>query len=235
MIEPTKLAAMMKKVPHFKELAIPELIRIVKAGKLKAVNSGDTLFWEGEPCAGLYVLLQGEIQLYKNGPKGQETIMAVIQPVSMVNEVPVLDHGPNPATLRVSAKGLVWFIDCDIFQGLMRQYPQLAFGLLPILAKRNRQLVSLYEDLSFLPVRSRTAKLILELSEDGENEIKRRSVTVQQMASRISTSPEVVSRTISFLSSRGFITSSRQRITVNNPKALQELSALGPGFNAEKL
>jgi CRP/FNR family transcriptional regulator len=230
LIETNKLATMMKKVPHFKDLSIPDLVRIVKAGKLRTVSAGDILLWEGEPCAGLYVLLQGEIQLYKNGPGGQETIMAVIQPVTMVNEVAVLDQGLNPATVKVTSKGFVWHTELDVFHDLMRRYPQVAFGLLPILAKRNRRLVSLYEDLSFLPVRSRTAKLILELSRDGEVEIKRPKVTIQQMASRISTSPEVVSRAISFLSSRGFITSSRQLIKVNNARALKELSSLGAAF-----
>jgi len=224
---------MMKKVPHFKDLSIPDLIRIVNEGNLRAVSSGETLFWEGEPCTGLYVLLQGEVNLYKNGPAGQETIMAVAQPVSMVNEVAVLDHGENPATLKVTKKGLIWFIEVEPFHALMRQYPQVAFGLLPILAKRNRKLVSLYEDLSFLSVRSRTAKLILELSRDGEQVIDRSAVTVQQFASRISTSPEVVSRTISFLSSRGFTSRSRQWIKVLNLSALKELAALGPAINDE--
>jgi CRP/FNR family transcriptional regulator len=227
MLDPTKLAQMMKMVPHFADLSISDLLTIVRTGHLQPVDVGDILFWEGEPCAGLYVLLRGEIQLYKNGPGGQETIMAVIQPVTMVNEVAVLDRGNNPATVKISSKGLVWHVSMEDFHDLMRRFPQLSLGLLPILAKRNRRLVSLYEDLSFLPVRSRTAKLILKLSEDGDTTINRSFVTVQEMASRISTSPEVVSRTISFLSSRGFINSSRQQIEVVNAAALKELSSLG--------
>jgi CRP-like cAMP-binding protein len=227
MIEPTKLAQMMKKVPHFADLSLSDLLTIIRSGHLQPVDVGDILFWEGEPSSGLYVLLRGEIQLYKNGPGGQETIMAVIRPVTMVNEVSVLDRGDNPATVKISSKGLVWHVSMEDFHNLMRRFPQVAVGLLPILAKRNRRLVSLYEDLSFLPVRSRTAKLILELSEDGDGTINRSFVTVQEMASRISTSPEVVSRAISFLSSRGFINSSRQQIEVVNAAALKELSSLG--------
>jgi CRP/FNR family transcriptional regulator len=218
---------MMQKVPHFKDLSITDLLAIIRAGRLRAVKEGDILFWEGEPCEGLYVLLHGEIQLYKNGPGGQEAIMAVIRPITMVNEVAVLDHGDNPATVKVSACGIVWYVASAEFHGLMRSYPQIAFGLLPILASRNRMLVSLYEDLSFLPVRSRAAKLILGLSQDGVSPIDRSHITIQEMASRISTSPEVVSRAISFLSSRGFISSSRQKIEVINSAALKELSSLG--------
>ena len=49
-------------------------------------------------CAGMFVLLAGQVHLRKLGPQGQESILAVIEPVIMFNEVAVLDGGPNLTT-----------------------------------------------------------------------------------------------------------------------------------------
>ncbi|HKJ27273.1 MAG TPA: helix-turn-helix domain-containing protein, partial [Anaerolineales bacterium] len=91
-------------------------------------------------------------------------------------------------------------------------------------------LISQYEDLCFLTVRARTAKLLLEFSRNGELEIDRRELRIQEIAARIFTSAEVVSRTISLLASRGVIDSNRQSITVRDAGALAELAYLDQNF-----
>lgn len=233
MLDENTLAEMMKPVPHFAELAHSDLIAILRAGKVKLYPSERTLFWEGDPCSGIFVLLQGEIHLYKHGPEGQQNIMGVIEPITMFNEVAVLDGGENPATALAFTDCMVWQSEKDSFQALMHTYPQIALGLLPILAKRNRRLVSQFEDMCFLPVRGRTAKLLLELSCAGEEEIDRGTYTIQELAARISTSPEVVSRTLSVLTASGYIDSNRQLLSVINPSALSRLAYPnhGPTFS----
>jgi CRP/FNR family transcriptional regulator len=164
MLDEMKLAEMMKPVPYFSGLSQTDLLEILRAGAVKKYQNSDTLFWEGDPCSGLFVLLEGEIHLYKHGPEGQENIMGVIQPISMFNEVAVLDGGENPATARVFSSSIVWQADKESFDFLLHTYSEIPLALLPILARRNRRLVSQYEDMCFLPVRARTAKLLLELS-----------------------------------------------------------------------
>jgi len=224
MFDEIKLAEMMKPVPHFSGLSQSDLFAILRAGTVKSYRSGDTLFWEGEPCSGLFVLLNGEVHLYKHGPEGQEHIMGVIQPITMFNEVAVLDGGENPATARAFINCFVWQAEKAQFEVLIKTYSEMALALLPILARRNRRLVSQYEDMCFLPVRARTAKLLLELSRDGREEIDRGVFTIQELAARISTSPEVVSRTLGLLNASGLISTNRQSLEVINLPGLSRLA-----------
>lgn len=224
MFNEAQLAQMMKPVPHFAGLEEADLVAIIRSGSLLDYASEDTFFWESDPCAGLFVLLRGQVHLYKHGPEGQENIMGVIEPISMFNEVAVLDGGDNPATARAFTSCTVWRAAREDFQTLMEDYPQIARGLLPILARRNRWLISQYEDMCFLPVRARTAKLLLALSQNGTLEVDRSKYSIQELAARISTSPEVVSRTLGLLSSRGFIKSSRQTLSVVNAAALSKMA-----------
>lgn len=230
MLDEARLAEMMAPVPHFAGLDLPNLISILRAGNLKKYLSSQTLFWEGAPCSGLFVLLEGEVHLYKHGPESQENIMGVVSPITMFNEVAVLDGGENPASARAFTDCLVWQVDKESFQGLIHSFPQVGFALLPILAKRNRQLVAQFEDMCFLPVRGRTAKLLLELSGSGEEEIDRGKYSIQELAARISTSPEVVSRTLSLLTASGYIQANRQTLSVINFTGLMDLAF--PGQNS---
>ena len=220
MFDEQKLAEMMQPVPHFAGLSQSDLFAILHAGTVRSFQGNTALFWEGEPCSGLFVILEGEVHLYKHGPEGQENIMEVIQPVTMFNEVAVLDGGENPATARAFSKSVVWQAEKEQFDVLLHTYSQIALALLPILARRNRRLVSQYEDMCFLPVRARTAKLLLELSRAGEVEIDRGIFTIQELAARISTSPEVVSRTLGLLTASGLIQTSRQSLSVIDPTGL---------------
>lgn len=228
--DPDTLAGLMGRVPHFKDMPAADLLAIVRAGWLERKADGQHLFWEDDPCAGLFVLLQGGIHLYKHGPEGQEYILSALQPVTMFNEVAVLDEGPNPVTAIANGKTLLWHAECQDFRALIRQYAQIAFGLLPILARRNRWLMSQYEDLCFLTVRARTAKLLLEFSQHGAEQIDRRDLRIQEMAARIFTSPDVVSRTLGLLDTRGMIATDRQSIRVLDSTALAKLAHLDPDF-----
>lgn len=228
--DPTKLAHMMGKVEHFKGMAEKDLLAIVRAGSLVRKSHEETIFWESEPCAGLFVLLQGQVHLYKHGPEGQEYILAALDPVTMFNEVAVLDGGDNPTSAVAHGDCLLLKITYEDFRGLMKKYPQVAFGLLPILARRNRWLMSQYEDLCFLTVRARTAKLLLDFSGKGQHVIDRRDLKIEEIAARIFTSPEVVSRTIGLLANNGLIESDRQTITVRDAGALAKLAYLDPHF-----
>ncbi len=224
MLNENKLADMMKSVPHFAGLAHSDLIAILRSGTVKTYHNGDTIFWEGDPCAGLFVLLEGEVHLYKHGPGGQENILGVIQPVTMFNEVAVLDGGDNPATSRAFTEVVVWQAKKESVDSILQTYPQITIALIPILARRNRFLVSQYEDMCFLPVRARTAKLLLELSKNGEEQINRSVFSIQELSARISTSPEVVSRTLGLLAADGYIDSNRQALTVINSTGLSQMA-----------
>jgi CRP/FNR family transcriptional regulator len=216
----------MRNIPHFKNLEIKDLAKIIQAGTIRKVEKETVLMHEGDPCSGLFVLLRGEVSLQKLGPEGHKYIMAVLEPVTMFNEVAVLDNGHNPANAVTIRDCRIWQTNCENFQHLLKTYPQIALGLLPIMARRNRLLVTLYEDLSFLSVRARTAKLLLELSRNGTEPIQRDHHPIQMLSARISTVPEVISRALRSIKLSGYIDFDRHTIEVLQPNKLAKIAHL---------
>jgi len=140
----------------------------------------------------------------------------------MFNEVAVLDGDVNPVTAIAFEKSITWHISRDRFQPLMEKYPILGISLLNVLAKRNRRLISKYEDLIARPVKARMAKLLLDLSSYGSQPVDRIAHSNQFLAARISTVPEAVSRSIKILRETGAIETTRSQIIVNCPDTLAE-------------
>jgi CRP-like cAMP-binding protein len=213
-------------VSHFKNLSANDLKTIVCAGQLIRYPEGKVIFEEGGPCSGLYVLLAGGVNLVKCGPQGQLSIIGVIKPVIMFNEVAVLDGGPNPVRSITFKDSITWQINKERFHFLMARYPSMGLGLLKVMAKRNRDLISRCEDIAFRTVLGRTAKLLLELSKNGSKPISRREHSNQELAAKAATVPEPISRSINTLRQSGLISCDRHRITINSTEGLAELAEI---------
>jgi len=216
----------MRQVKHFRNLPLDDLAAIVAAGRVRRFEKGETVFNEGGECAGMHVLLQGRVDLCKIGPEGQLSILNTLKPVIMFNEVAVLDGGPNPVTALAAEDSLIWSVQCGAFQLLLARYPQIALGLLEVLARRNRLMIALYGDLSFRSVPARVAKHLLELSAGGAKAIPRAHHPIRVMAARVVTTPEAVSRTLKALGARGLIAVDRSSIRVLDSVRLQDLAQI---------
>ena len=227
------LAERLGKVSYFMKLSMADRLTIVFAGHMRLFSSDTTIFSEGDPCAGMFVLLKGHVHICKLGPQGQQNIIADIDPVIMFNEVALLDGGPNPYTAIATQNSLAWQISYEAYQKLLHRYAQdlymeVSLGLLGIMASRYRQLLENYADLSFLTVPNRVAKLIYELSAQGRVPINRHENSINEMAAHIASVPEAISRSLNILKCQGIITTSRTTITVLEPLELARLAKTEP-------
>lgn len=218
-----KLVERMSHISHFKGLKTEDLLNIIRAGVIKKYKEEEVIFHEGFDCFGLCVLLKGEVHLYCLGPDGQENIISEIQPVIMFNEVAALDGGKNPVTAIASKDSIIWHVDFDTFQYGLKGFPQLGLGLLPVLARRNRKILSKYSNLSFREVKERLILLLLELSDNGYRVIARKNYTIQEMAAHIVTSPVLISRLLGELKNEGLIDCTRQEIILLKPQDMARM------------
>jgi CRP/FNR family transcriptional regulator len=146
----------------------------------------------------------------------------------MFNEITAIDRGLNPYSAMAVEASLTWNVGPDTFEDLVKRYPDpdIGLALLRLMASRTRLLIGRCEDLSFRPVLSRTSKLLLHLSDQGNEVIDRGQHSIKEMSGQIATVPEAISRSFGILRDKGLIEISRQEITILDLEALAEIARL---------
>lgn len=220
------LARRLQKIEHFNKIPLDEVERIILAGKMSSYEKDQVVFTENDPGAGMFVLLSGQVQLCKMSLQGQISILSIINPVIMFNEVSALDGGPNPVTAITTQQSMLWHIQSVQLYEMIIQYPRIGLGLIRVLANRNRKLISLFQDLSFRPLLARTAKLLLEISNQGQHKINRKENPNYHLASRISTVPEAFSRCLKTFRQQNMILSDTHRIEILDSDGLKRIAMM---------
>src|ERR1019366_7114258 len=116
------------------------------------------LFWEGEPCAGIFLLTQGSVKIFKTSPNGREMMLALEAAPGTVAELPLFDGGPYPASVRAVEPVVALFVGKSDFQNVCRQHPDVALKVLAVVGRRLRHLVGVVESMTFGSVTQRLAR-----------------------------------------------------------------------------
>jgi len=69
-----------------------------------------------------------------------------------------------------------------------------------------------------------TSKLLLDLSDNGRRTINRGECSIEEIASRVATVPEAISRSLNAIKGSGTIRQSRSEIAIVPPGKLAELA-----------
>jgi len=181
---------------------------------------GEILFYEGDECTGLFVLGKGSVKIFKTSSSGREVMLAVESAPSSVAEVPLFDGGPFPATVSAIDEAVAYIISKQDFRLVCRQNPEVPLKVLAIVGRRLRGLVGIVESVTFGSVRQRLARTLLEFSEQAGRKSFPFPVTHQELALRLGTVREVVSRNLSRFQAEGLIRIQAREITLLDPDGL---------------
>ncbi len=182
----------------------------------------EVLFWEGEPCAGIFLIVQGSVKIFRISPGGREMMLALETAPSTVAELPLFDGGPYPASVRAADAVVTLFINKSDFQQVCRQYPDVALKVLAVVGRRLRHLVGLVESMTFGSVTQRLARLLLDASSQAGAEQFNLPLTHQEMASRLGTVREVVSRNLGRFRAEGLIRIQGHQVQIVNQAGLEQ-------------
>lgn len=198
------------------------LIQLAQDTYLQRYLPGETIFWEGNECAGLHIIRRGSIKLFKVSPQGRQMVMKIFVEGDSFNEVPIFDGGSNPISAAALTESDIWVVACHAIRKAIDEHPQMAKAIILNLSANLRMLVGLIEELSFYQVTNRLARLISQLPEDQLEGRSEQRLTQDELAARLGTVREVVARSLKELERSGAIQSERGRIQVVDDDRLKE-------------
>ena len=216
----------LKKSLLFSGLDDEHLQQVAAIAAKRSFTKGETLFVEGDTANGFYLLATGGMKLCKVSPDGREKVLHFVHPGETFAEAAFFGDGRYPAEARAIEKGEALFFPREAFMGLLERNPRFSLNLIVSLSLLLRRFARQIEELSFAEVPNRLAAYLLELAD-------RKSTTFQwktyldldmkkgELASRLGTVSETLSRTFRKLKEEGVIDVEGSRVIIlDRPRLL---------------
>lgn len=214
---------LLAKISYFSHLEEALREEIARYALRREYTGEEVIFWEGDPCQGLYLVETGWLKVFKLARTGQEQVLHFLGPGETFNALSVFTEAPNPATVMALESSIVWLIRRETMLKLLETHPPLARAVIEDLAGRLLHMISLVEDVSLRSVEGRLARFLLEQAE-ADTVQRRRWATQAEMAARLGTVPDVFNRALRRLVEAGLIEVSRHQIRILNADRLQKLA-----------
>ncbi|MEO8440862.1 MAG: Crp/Fnr family transcriptional regulator [Betaproteobacteria bacterium] len=170
---------------------------------------------EGDQSNTIFIILSGRVKVFLRNAEGREMVINVLGSREYFGEL-VIDEGVRSASIATLESCRFMIVTKADFKALVISDPDFALKLINRLMLRVRALTDNIRSLALLDVYGRVARLLLELAieQDGRLVVPEK-LTQQDIAERVGSSREMVSRIFKDLVLGGYIRIDNKLITIN--------------------
>ena len=106
--------------PIFAGLPARVIELIAASMRIVHVVPGEQLLREGDPARSMFVVREGELEIFKHGSGGAEHKLAILAPGDCVGEMSLIDIQPRSATARARSAATLYVLDLSEIAKLYR-------------------------------------------------------------------------------------------------------------------
>ena len=201
------------KTSLFQSMNPDQLARVGGLVQLRQLDAGQLLFTEGDPCTGFFVVLEGQVRLYRTSPKiGGESTLSVVRAGFSFAEAAMFSGGIFPASAEAIEPSLLAHFPQGPFMGLLREDSGLCLKVLEGLAAWHHRLTFQVQQLSGNDSAGRLRRWIEDSARTAPDRSFRLKVPKKILAAQLGMAPETLSRMLRQLREQGVIEVVRDRI-----------------------
>lgn len=189
-----------KKFNVFKDLRSQEVEEIERHLNIIRLKKNAIVYREGQANAGIYIVINGVLKIYKTGYEGKEQIIRFAKMGDPIGFRSVVSDEPACTTAEPLTEATLVFIPGEVILKIFRENPDFALTLLRItcreLADSNQYLLNLAQK----TVRERLAEVLLMLMDTFDLDEEKRlriALTREDLANMVGTATESVIRLLS--------------------------------------
>jgi CRP/FNR family transcriptional regulator, cyclic AMP receptor protein len=201
---------LLRSVPIFSELTEADFASLAKVANRRRYPKDSVVFFENEQGDFFFMILEGRIKVTILGDDGREVILSLLGSGDFFGEMALLDNEPRSATAIAVEDTELLSLHRNDFQSVLTDNRSITVGLIKVLTARLRRANHQISTLALLDVYGRVARVIVDMArEEGrrlkDGRIAFRRATHQEIANRIGTTRETVTRMLKDLERQGMI------------------------------
>ena len=131
--------AILGRVPLFVDLSKRELQQLSAACREREYAAGDVLVRQGEPAAGLYVVISGKAQITQHHDNATSEAITTAGPGDVFGEIALLDDQPRSATVTALEPTKALVLPVFDFRAVLHEDGDICIRLLAVMSRRLRR------------------------------------------------------------------------------------------------
>lgn len=134
-MDDTKIKKFLSRIELFKDIPGSEIEKIIEIIEERKYSSGDFLFSENTQRKNLFLVLDGNIELFKKSPMGEEKRLSLFSNYDFLGEGALLDDSPHSTSARAINDSTLLLVSRDRFRKLFDDNASTGFKILANIAK----------------------------------------------------------------------------------------------------
>lgn len=210
------------------DLSLDGLGELRAIGVTSVYRARQSVFTEGVPATGLYLVCEGQVKLFHADHLGREHILGIAGPGAVLGELSPTNGAAHSVSAEAMAESQLCFLARERLGGFLQRHPQASLRLIVALSKELGAVRRKARDLALKGAESRLASWLLELAQAAGNPSQGQRVEIpysrREMADMIGVSTETAIRLLGKLRDRGAIAIERRWVIL---KDVDKLARLG--------
>jgi CRP/FNR family transcriptional regulator, cyclic AMP receptor protein len=217
----------LERIGIFAGLAPSSLARLQKRCAWRRYEPGETIVDHLDASNDVFFIVSGDARASLYSVSGKAVTFTDLGPGEMFGEIAAIDGGPRSARIEARTSCLVAAMPASVFREVLFAEPSVTQALLHQVVGRIRVLTTRIYEFSALAVSNRIQAEVLRLAMLAPREGNRARIdtapTHAEIASRVSTHREAVTREFNRLSRLGVIEQQGRTLLVKDVERLGEM------------
>lgn len=214
----------LKRCGFFRDLSDASLDKLAGIARIQRYPKGETIFRDGQPCPGIFVVGRGTVRIYKLAPSGKEHVLHFAYEGMTFAEVAAIGGFACPAFAAATEDTECVLLPTEPFLAALRGDHELCLQLMTSMALWVRRLVGHVEDVVLKDATSRVARYLLDVQAPAADHFAL-PMLKRDLASHLDLTGETLSRTLRRLAEAHLIDlPNQQEIRILDRDALTEVA-----------
>jgi CRP-like cAMP-binding protein len=232
-LSPDRRLWVLRNFDLFKSLSAEELTLLAHESRLLEFGRNHHICMSGVKHTHAYLIKEGNVRIVSTNPQGKRLTVGILKPGELIGDIDLFEHElPVGQSAEAIGQCTLYAVPLDTLKRLVLGKPELIFALSKLIGERQTQIINQMQDVLFLTVPQRLAKLVQRLAKDfpGSTKSGRAFVNIKlthaEIADLIGSNREAVSATIAkWKSNEGPIDIVKGFIVIRDSAGLEEIAA----------
>ena len=230
-VAPDRRLWVLRNFDLFKSLSDSDLEELFRSSRIVHFGRNDHICMSGVQHTHAYLVKEGNVRIVHHHSTGKRLTLGILKPGELIGDIDLFNHElPLGESAEAIGQVQLYAVPIELLKRVITNNPLSTLKLSKMTGERRTDLVNLIQDVLFLTVPQRLAKLILRLSREfpGTTKSGRAFVNIKmthaEFADLISSNREAVSATLGKWKAAGVVENIKGFFVVKDGAALTRIA-----------